>query len=68
MKQELIEDIGIALQLARETATPMPLAGLGQELWRQADEAAAKGASVSELVRWVERQAGTELTPGRGPR
>jgi 3-hydroxyisobutyrate dehydrogenase-like beta-hydroxyacid dehydrogenase len=64
----MLKDIGIALQLARETATPMPLSGLGQQLWRMAEQAAAPGASVSELVRWVERQTGTELTPGRGPR
>ncbi len=64
----MLKDIGIALQLARETATPMPLSGLGQQLWRMADQVAEPGASVSELVRWVEQQTGTELTPGRGPR
>jgi len=64
----MLKDIGIALQLARETATPMPLSGLGQQLWRMADQGAGPGASVSELVRWVEKQTGTELTPGRAPR
>jgi 3-hydroxyisobutyrate dehydrogenase len=64
----MLKDVGIALRLAQGTATPMPLSGLGQQLWRQADQAAAAGASVSELVRWVEGQSGTELTPGRGPR
>lgn len=64
----MLKDIGIALQLARETATPMPLSGLGQQLWRMADQAAEPGASVSELVRWVERQTGTALTPGPGER
>lgn len=64
----MLKDIGIAMQLARETVTPMPLSGLGQQLWRMADQAADEGASVSELVRWVEKQTGTELTPGRGPR
>ena len=64
----MLKDIGIALQLARDTATPMPLSGLGQQLWRMADQAAADGASVSELVRWVEQQTGTALTPGRGER
>jgi hypothetical protein len=33
-----------------------------------ADHAAGAGASVIELVRWVENQSGTELTPGRAPR
>jgi len=64
----MLKDIGIAMQLARETATPMPLSGLGQQLWRMADQAAEPGASVSEFVRWVERQTGTELTPGPGER
>ena len=64
----MLKDMGIALELARETATPAPLWGLGQQLWRMADHAAGPGASVSELVRWVERQSGTELTPGSGQR
>ncbi len=64
----MLKDMGIALRLAQGTATPMPVAGLGQQLWRMADHAAGAGASVSELVRWVEAQSGTELTPGRAPR
>ena len=64
----MLKDVGIALQLAKDTATPMPMAGLGQQLWRMADQAAGPGASVSELVRWVEGLSGTELTPGAGPR
>lgn len=62
------KDVGIALQLARSTGTPMPLAGLCEQLWRMADRAAGDGASVSELVRWVEQLSGTELTPGSAPR
>ncbi len=64
----MLKDVGIALQLAKLTATPMPIAGLGQQLWRMADRLAGPGASVSELVRWVEGLSGTELTPGAGPR
>jgi 3-hydroxyisobutyrate dehydrogenase-like beta-hydroxyacid dehydrogenase len=64
----MLKDIGIALQLARDTATPMALSGLGQQLWRMADQVAGPGASVSELVRWVEKTGGADLTPGRGPR
>ena len=63
----MLKDVGIAVQLGAQTDTPMPMAGLGQQLWRMADHAAGPGASVSELVRWVERQSGTELTPGRSP-
>lgn len=64
----MLKDMGIAVELARETSTPVPLWALGQQLWRMADHAAGAGASVSELVRWVERQSGTELTPGAGER
>ena len=64
----MLKDVGIALQLAKDTGSPMPMAGLGQQLWRMADHSAGPGASVSELVRWVEGLSGTELTPGAGPR
>jgi 3-hydroxyisobutyrate dehydrogenase len=60
----MLKDMGIAVELARETDTPVPLWGLGQQLWRMADHSAGAGASVSELVRWVEQQSGTELLPG----
>jgi 3-hydroxyisobutyrate dehydrogenase len=64
----MLKDVGIAVELARETRTPVALWGLGQQLWRSADHQAGPGASVSELVRWVEKQSGTELTPGVGER
>jgi len=60
----MCKDIGIALQLARDTASPMPMAGLGQQLFQMADLAAGPGASVSEIVRWMEKQAGVELKAG----
>ena len=66
-KLELMrKDVGIAMQLAQQTGTPMPMAGLGEQLWRMADHQAGPGASVSELVRWVEGLSGTTLTPGPG--
>lgn len=64
----MLKDIGIGVQLGRETATPMPLAALVQQLWRMSEHAAGAGASISEAVRWVESQTGTELTAGRTPR
>jgi len=60
----MLKDIGIALDLSREAQLPMPLSGLGQQLWRAAALAAGPGVSVSELARWVEGQAGVEVTPG----
>jgi 3-hydroxyisobutyrate dehydrogenase len=62
----MLKDIGIALRLAQDSGTPMPIAGLGEQLWRMADHAAGPGASVSELVRWVESLSGTALVPGAG--
>lgn len=64
----MLKDVGIAVELARSTETPVPLWGIGQQLWRMADRASEPGASISEVVRWFEQQAGTELTPGSGPR
>ena len=59
----MLKDIGIALQLGREQALPLPLSALAEQLYRAADQAAGEGASVSELVRWFERQAGAEIRP-----
>lgn len=63
----MLKDVGIALQLAAEAGAPMPMAQHGVGLWRQADQAAGPGASVSELVRWFEQQAGTDLVPAPPP-
>ena len=60
----MLKDIGIALGLAQQAQLPMPLSGLGQQLWRAAALAAGTGASVSELARWVEQQANVEVSPG----
>ncbi|MEO6897626.1 MAG: NAD(P)-dependent oxidoreductase [Caldimonas sp.] len=60
----MLKDIGIALRVARDADVPVPLSALGGELWRAAACDAAPDASVSELARWVERMAHTEITPG----
>jgi 3-hydroxyisobutyrate dehydrogenase len=60
----MLKDIGIALDLGRESQLPMPLSALGQQLWRAASLATGPGVSVSELARWVETLAGTKVTPG----
>jgi 3-hydroxyisobutyrate dehydrogenase-like beta-hydroxyacid dehydrogenase len=57
-----------AMALARATGTPAPLSETAQQLWRAAADAASPDASVSELVRWVERTSGTEISAGAGPR
>jgi len=60
----MLKDVGIATQLARSVDVPAPLSALNQELWRAAAADAAPDASVSELARWIERLAHTEITPG----
>jgi len=42
---------------------PMPLAAAGHPLWQAADRAQGAGASVSELVRWIEQQADVAIAP-----
>ncbi len=57
----MLKDIRIALGLAADADTPLPLSNLAQELYALADEQAGSGASVSELVRFVERATGVEI-------
>ena len=59
----MLKDIGIALQVARDAGVPMPLAAAGHPLWQAADRAQGAGASVSELVRWIEQQADVAIAP-----
>ena len=54
----------IAHALARDHQIPAPLSGLGFQLWQAASRAAGEGASVSEIVRWIEQMASTDITPG----
>jgi 3-hydroxyisobutyrate dehydrogenase len=57
----MVKDIGIATTLAREDGVPMPLANLGEQLYRAALDGTGPGASVSEIARWVELQMDTEI-------
>jgi 3-hydroxyisobutyrate dehydrogenase len=61
-KLELMaKDVAIACELARQAEVPVAFSSLGQELWQAASLAAGPGASVSELVRWVEKKTGVEI-------
>ncbi len=62
----MLKDMGIANALARDHQIPAPVSGLGFQLWQAASRAAGDGASVSEIVRWIEQMAGTQITPGAG--
>jgi len=57
----MVKDIRIALGLADDENLDLPLCAVGQKLWKLANEDAAANASVSELVRWVERRTGIEI-------
>lgn len=57
----MVKDIRIALGLAGDQDMDLPLCELGQTLYKRADAAAGPHASVSELVRFVERQTGVEI-------
>ncbi|WP_413762039.1 NAD(P)-dependent oxidoreductase [Variovorax sp. Varisp41] len=64
----MLKDMGIAVDLARELGMPAPISEEGRRLWQQADTARGPGVSVSELVRWVETEAGTEIRSATSPR
>lgn len=60
----MVKDIRIALGLAGDQGLELPLSALAQSIYRRADERAGPGASVSELVRWVEHATGVEIKGG----
>ncbi len=57
----MVKDIGIAMRIAGEQGLPIQLSETGQRLWREAQSATAKDASISEMVRWLEHLTGVEL-------
>jgi 3-hydroxyisobutyrate dehydrogenase len=57
----MVKDIGIALGLADDKGIEMPLSSAGQAFWQLASDSAAPEASVSELVRWVEKITDIEI-------
>jgi 3-hydroxyisobutyrate dehydrogenase len=61
----MLKDVGIACELARAAQVPLSVCALGREVWQQAAQAAGPGASISEIVRWVEKTAGAEIAPPR---
>ncbi len=63
----MLKDMGIAMKLAAQTETLAPVWAVAQALWQQAQSNAAAQASVSEVVRWMEQQTGTELVAGTPP-
>ncbi len=57
----MVKDIGIATSLAREAELPLPMSGLGEQLWRAALQDIGAGRNVSDLFRWIEQRTRTEI-------
>jgi 3-hydroxyisobutyrate dehydrogenase len=57
----MLKDVSIANRLADEHALSVPVAALGEQLWRAANAAMGPGACVLDVVRWYERATGLEL-------
>jgi 3-hydroxyisobutyrate dehydrogenase len=60
----MVKDLGIALDLAAATGTPTRLGAACCELWLAAQRQLGAGADHTEIVRWLEKLAGTTLTTG----
>jgi 3-hydroxyisobutyrate dehydrogenase len=62
----MVKDLGTALELAAETASPAAFAAECRAQWVRAAEALDPGADHTAIVRWLETLAGTTLgDPGR---
>jgi 3-hydroxyisobutyrate dehydrogenase len=59
----MVKDVRIALELANRERARVPLWWSGGQIWQKANDEAAPGASVSELVRHIEREGGAEIEP-----
>lgn len=57
----MVKDLGIAMGVARETATPAPLSALVREMWAAAQAALGPGQDHTAAAKISERLAGTEL-------
>lgn len=57
------KDFGIAMELAQQTKTPVPVCGLGFQLFQAAQQwmGDTQGKTSLEIVRWIEHVAQTEL-------
>jgi 3-hydroxyisobutyrate dehydrogenase len=57
----MVKDLGNALELAGDTATPAAFARECHASWTRAAEALEPGADHTAVVRWLETLAGTTL-------
>jgi 3-hydroxyisobutyrate dehydrogenase len=57
----MVKDLGIALEVGRETTTPTPMAALVRELWASAAGLLGPGQDHTAVARFSEQLAGTAL-------
>ncbi len=57
----MVKDLSIALEVARESATPAPFAALCREMWAAAASALGPGEDHTSLAKFSEKLAGSEL-------
>ncbi len=57
----MAKDVGIALDMARASATPAPFASLCRELWAAAAATLGPGQDHTAMAKFCERLAGSEL-------
>src|SRR5262245_55665953 len=62
----MVKDLATALDVARDTGTPAPLAAECRALWTRAAEGLAPDADHTAIVRWLESLAGVTLEGPRG--
>jgi 3-hydroxyisobutyrate dehydrogenase len=62
------KDVAIANRLARDLELPLPLAALCEAIYGAARLDAGAGASLSEVVRWVEKTTHSEIRAAGGKR
>jgi 3-hydroxyisobutyrate dehydrogenase len=59
----MMKDVNIALGLAADLKLELPLSEASRALWRETQRHIAKGSSVSELVRALEKRTGVTIEP-----
>ena len=61
----MVKDLGIAMGVAEATGTTAPFASLCREMWRGAQQALGSGLDHTDVARFSEMLAGSELHPGQ---
>ena len=59
----MLKDMDIALGIARETETPVPVAEHCREIWDRARQDLGPGQDQMALTRWIEKEAKADLAP-----